>query len=85
MVNVTVKLPRVLLFDVIENDADPPVVMFAEAGEIVRFEGPAAETAPLPPPNLTLTPPEPPFLCTESDDGETVGTQGVGVGVAPGV
>jgi len=85
VVNVTVKLPRVLPFDVIENDADPPVEMFTDAGEIVRFEAPPPETAPLPPPKETVTPPEPPFLCTDRDDGETVGTQGVGVGVAPGV
>jgi len=67
------------------NTADTPLLTVPEPGEIDRFDGPVPETAPLPPPSETVTLPEPPFLCIDIDDGETAGTQGVGVGVAPGV
>jgi hypothetical protein len=60
---VTVNVPRVLLFDVMVNEPEPPDAIVRDVGETVRLVGPPdLETVPPKPVRIIVTVPEPPFL-----------------------
>ena len=93
VVKVTVKMPRVLSFDVMVKRLEPPADIVADGGEIVRLLAAEAVTLPLMLPRTRSTPEEPPFLLIDIDVGVTDGAHpagvgsgfGVGVGVGVGV
>jgi len=62
VVNVTVNIPRVLLLDLMVKVVEPPAVISALGGEIVRL--PIAEAVIVPDmlPSAMVTSSEPPFL-----------------------
>lgn len=71
VVKVTVKVPRVLLFEVMVNEPDPPEAIVTEVGETVRLLGPLLVTVPLPPVRTIVTVTEPPFLRIDVEGGVT--------------
>src|SRR6266705_2654162 len=90
VVNVTVKLPRVLFRDFTVKLAVPPEVTVLKAGEIPRLEAVVVAVIVPEKPVLreTTKVPVPPLLRTERDVGATVIVHagvGVGVGVGNGV
>jgi hypothetical protein len=84
VVNVTVNIPRVMLFDVIVNVAVWPGVTVVFAGDIVRLPTAEEVISPPWPPSSIVTLREPPFFLIENDGIEMVGTHPAGPGLGDG-